>query len=150
MPTLRFTKRTIDALPHPERGQVLYRDEMLRGFGLRVGAQSKVFYVEGQVHQRTKRVTIGRADVMSVDAARKRAMSILSDMAEGMDPNAEKRREALEAITLGQAFDQFFVSRTSLAENTVDRYRRSCDLYLKDWRRRPLTETAAFRPFVIL
>ena len=140
MPTLRFTKRTIDALPHPEKGQVLYRDDMLRGFGLRVGARSKVFYVEGQVHQRTKRVTIGRADVIGVDAARKRAMAILSDMAEGKDPNAEKRREALESITVGQSFDQFFVSRTSLAESTVDRYRRSCDLYLKDWRRRPLTE----------
>lgn len=140
MASLNFTKRSIAALPHPEKGQSLYRDAVLRGLGLRVGAQSKVFYVEGQVHHRTKRVTIGRADVISVDTARKRAISILSDMAEGKDPNAEKRREALEAITVSQAFDRFFDSRTSLAASTVDRYRRSCDLYLKDWRRKPLTE----------
>lgn len=140
MAILHFTKRAIEALPNPEKGQTLYRDTILRGLGLRVGAKSKVFYVEGQVHHRTKRATIGRADVISVDAARKRAISILSDMADGKDPNAEKRREALEAITVGQAFDRFFASRTSLADSTVDRYRRSCDLYLKDWRRRPLTE----------
>lgn len=140
MTSLHFTKRSIEALPHPEKGQTLYRDTVLRGLGIRVGVRSKVFFVEGQVQRRTKRVTIGRSDVISVDAARKRAISILSDMAEGKDPNAEKRREAQEATTVGQAFDRFFASRTSLADSTVDRYRRSCDLYLKDWRRRPLTE----------
>ncbi len=51
----KFTKRTIDVVPHPERGQKLYRDETLRGFGLRVGARSKAFYVEGQVQGRTRR-----------------------------------------------------------------------------------------------
>jgi integrase len=140
MPSLHFTKRAIESVLPPESGQALYRDTILRGFGLRVGAQSKVFFVEGQISRRTKRVTIGRADVISVDDARKRAMSILSDMAEGKDPNAEKRREAQETITVGQAFDQFFASRTSLAASTVDGYRRTCNFYLKDWRRRPLTD----------
>ena len=123
MPSLHFTKRALETILPPDSGQVLYRDTIMRGFGLRVGAQSKVFFVEGQVHHRTKRVTIGRADVISVDAARKRAMSILSDMAEGKDPNAEKRREAQEAITVGQAFDRFFDARTSLAASSIDSYR---------------------------
>jgi integrase len=140
MPNLHFTKRALEAVLPPESGQVLYRDTIMRGFGLRVGAKSKVFFVEGQVHYRTKRVTIGRADVIGVDAARKRAMSILSDMAEGKDPNAEKRREAQEAITVGQAFDRFFDARTSLAASSIDSYRRTCNFYLKDWRRRPLTD----------
>ena len=81
MSSFRFTKRTVDAIEPPTDGQVLYRDTLLRGFGLRVGAQSRVFFVEGQVSRRTKRVTIGRADVICVDEARKRAMSILSEMA---------------------------------------------------------------------
>lgn len=41
MPTLRFTKRAVEQLPQPAKGQVLYRDEVLRGFGLRVGSASK-------------------------------------------------------------------------------------------------------------
>ena len=86
----RFTKRAIEARPYPATGQVLYRDEELRGLGLRVGQNSKVFFVEGQVHGRTKRVTIGRADVTSVDEARKRARAILSELATGKGPVAEK------------------------------------------------------------
>lgn len=41
MPTLRFNKRAVEQLPHPAKGQVLYRDEALRGFGVRVGASSR-------------------------------------------------------------------------------------------------------------
>ena len=139
MPTLRFTKRTIEALPHPNAGQVFYRDELLRGLGVRVGSQSKVYYVEGQVAGRTRRVTIGRADAVPVDEARKRALSILSDMAAGVDPNAEKRRVAQESLTLGQAFDRFFETRSGLANSTRESYRRSANLYLKDWKRSPVT-----------
>lgn len=139
MPTLRFTKRAVEALPHPEKGQVLYRDEMLRGFGVRVGAQSKVFYVESQVNGRTRRVTIGRADAVPVDEARKRALGILSEMAAGVDPNAEKRRVAQESLTLGQAFDRFFDTRSSLADSTRESYRRTVNLYLKDWKRTSVT-----------
>lgn len=139
MPSLRFTKRAVEALPHPQKGQVLYRDELLRGFGVRVGAQSKVFYVEGQVNGRTRRVTIGRADAVPVDEARKRALSILSEMAAGVDPNAEKRRVAQESLTLGQAFDRFFDTRSSLADSTRESYRRTVNLYLKDWKRSSVT-----------
>ncbi len=139
MPSLHFTKRAIEAISPPESGQVLYRDTGLRGFGLRVGSQSKVFFVEGQVNRRTKRVTIGRADVLSVDAGRKRALTILSDMATGTDPNAEKRKVAQESVTLGQAFDRFFAARNALAASTVDIYQRTINLYLKDWRRTAIT-----------
>jgi hypothetical protein len=48
MPRLNFTKRAIEAISPPESGQVLYRDAGLRGFGLRVGSRSKVFFVEGR------------------------------------------------------------------------------------------------------
>lgn len=139
MPTIRFTKRAVDALPHPKSGQVLYRDDMLRGFGLRVGSRSKVYFAEGQVNQRTRRVTIGRADVLSVDAARKRALSILSEMSAGVDPNAEKRRAIQESVTVGQAFDRFFSTRSSLAASTRDAYQRTARLYLKDWNRTSIT-----------
>jgi hypothetical protein len=62
MPSLRLTRTAINEIPFAQKGQVLYRDTMLPGFGLRVGAQSKVFFAEGQVNRRTRRVTIGRAD----------------------------------------------------------------------------------------
>lgn len=139
MPTLQFTKQKIDALPHPKSGQVLYRDTLLRGFGLRVGLGKKVFVVEGQAAGRSRRVTIGRTDIMSVDEARKRAMRILSDMAGGIDPNEEKRKKVIESFTVAEAFKSFFTIRTSLAPNTVSAYQRTSNLYLKDWAKIPIT-----------
>ncbi len=139
MPSLRFTRRAIDEIPFAQKGQVLYRDTMLPGFGLRVGAQSKVFFAEGQVNRRTRRVTIGRADVFAPEVARKKALTILGDMADGHDPNAEKRQEAAEQVTLGLALERFLEVRT-LSAHTVSHYQRTERLYLKSWRKTPLNE----------
>lgn len=138
MPSLRLTRRVIDELPHVEAGQVYYRDTMLPGFGLRVGARSKVYFAEGQVHGRTRRVTIGRADVFAPEVARKRALSLLGDMAEGRDPNEEKRKEGTDRITMGVAFERFFDTRTSLSPHTVSSYQRTARLYLRAWSKKPL------------
>jgi uncharacterized protein with GYD domain len=75
MPTVRPTKRSIEALPQPAPGQMLYCDEELRGFGLRVGARSKVFFVESQVRRRTVRVTIGLYGPFTPEQARREAIA---------------------------------------------------------------------------
>ena len=49
MPTIHLTRRTVLSLDHPERGQVLFRDNKLRGFGPRVGTRSKVYFAEGHL-----------------------------------------------------------------------------------------------------
>ncbi len=139
MPSVRLTRRAVDEIPFARKGQVLYRDTMLPGFGLRVGAQSKVFFVEGQVNRRTRRVTIGRADVFAPEVARKKALTILGDMADGHDPNAEKRQEAAEQVTLELALERFLEVR-SLSAHTVSHYQRTERLYLKSWRKKPLNE----------
>lgn len=140
MPNLRLTRRAIDDLPHTDSGQIFYRDTLLTGFGLRVGTQSKVYYAEGQVNRRTRRVTIGRADVFAPEIARKKAMALLAEMAEGLDPNAEKRREAVVKLTLADAFDTFFAARPHLSAYTVQNYTRTAKLYLKAWRKKPINE----------
>ena len=142
MSSLRFTKRAVEAIKHPASGQIFYRDAELRGFGLRVGAKSKVYFAEGQVNRKTRRVSIGRADVFCPDVARKLALPLLSDMAMGKNPNEEKRRRVQEQITLGQAFAAFFKARTNLSAHTVASYRRTADLYLKDWRSKPIAQIA--------
>ena len=100
MPNLRLTRRAIDEIPFPESGQIFYRDTLLTGFGLRVGAQSKVYFAEGQVNRRTRRVSIGRADVFAPEVARKKALALLGEMADGRDPNAAKRKQVVAKLTL--------------------------------------------------
>lgn len=140
MPNLRLTKSAVEAVPYPVNGQVLYRDTILPGFGLRVGARSKVFFAEGQVNRHTKRVTIGRADVFAPDVARKKALALLGDMAEGVNPNEVKRKAVVEQITLAKAFEDFFEARSHLAPLTVQNYTRTAKLYLKSWRKKPINE----------
>lgn len=140
MKKIRLTRKAIEGIHNPEHGQVLYRDAVLPGFGLRVGAKSKVFFVEGQVNYRTRRVTIGRADVLGVDDARRMAMETLAEMIRGIDVTAERRKAAADNITLENAFEEFFEARRSLTENSVATYSRSLHLYLRDWKQRPLAE----------
>lgn len=43
----KLTKSLIDSIPYPDSGQMFYRDSELKGFGLRVGTGSKVYFAEG-------------------------------------------------------------------------------------------------------
>lgn len=137
MPYIRLSKRTIEALPTPAAGQVLYRDTDLPGFGLRVGTRSQVFFAEGQVCRRTVRVTIGKNGPIAPERARKLAWGVLSEMAEGRDPNLAARVQRAQVVTLGEAFDAFFAGRPNLSPKTIPTYRRTIALYLKDWARKP-------------
>lgn len=82
IPSLRLTRRAIDKIPFAQIRQVLYRDTMLPGFGFRVGAQSKLLFAEGQVYRRTRRVTIGRADVFAPEVARQMVLKKHQDIGE--------------------------------------------------------------------
>lgn len=140
MPILHLTKRVVEALPHSETGQIFYRDTLLTGFGLRVGTKSKVYFVESQVKHRTVRTSIGRADIFPPEVARKKALSVLAEMAEGVHPNRAKRLELAEKISLGHAFDVFFAAKPYLSFWTVDAYTRTRDIYLLGWKRLSLQE----------
>jgi integrase len=138
MPALRLTRRAIDELPFATGGQILYRDTLLSGFGLRVGSRSKVYFAEGQVGRATRRVSIGRADVFAPEVARKKALALLGEMSEGRNPTEEKRKEKIERVTLALAFDRFFEARDKLSPITVNSYTRTAKLYLKGWRTKPM------------
>ncbi len=76
---MRFSDATIRALPAPEKGQKLYTDESISGFGLRVGARSRVFVLT--VGKERERITIGKfgPDGFTLDEAHKKAQAILRD-----------------------------------------------------------------------
>lgn len=140
MPSLRLTRRAVEGLPFSANGQVLYRDTVLTGFGVRVCARSKVYFAEKQVKGRTRRVSIGRADLFVPEVARKKALTLLADMAEGRNPTQEKRKEKVEQITLEGAFERFFAARTTLSPVTVKSYGRTVRVYLKAWAKKPIGE----------
>lgn len=66
------------------------------------------------------------------------AKKAVSQLAEGTNPNAEKRIEKARAITLAEAVEQYTATRT-LKASTIDDIRRAFDQVIPDWRKKALT-----------
>lgn len=136
----KLTKTLVEGLPTPESGQALYRDAELKGFGIRVGTGSKVYYAEGKVHGKTVRVTIGHHGVFTAEQARTEARNILGMIARGINPNDVEKARKARSITLSQVFEDYLTARRSLKPRTVYDYRRILSTYLADWQNKPLVE----------
>ena len=140
MPTIKLNKRNIEGLPVPLRGQVIYRDSDLPGFGLLAGTQARSFFVESQIDGRTVRATLGRYGRITPERARMLAMRALSEMAEGRHPSAQRRTIRSRSVTVEEAFAALFNGRSHLSPRTVKDYGRSVAVYLADWKQRPIAE----------
>ena len=88
----KLTKRLIESAALPNQGQVFLRDDMLRGFGVRLTAGSKSFFIEKLIHGQVRRLTLGRFGEMTLDEARALAKKRMVEIDEGRDPVAERRQ----------------------------------------------------------
>ena len=81
-----LTTRIVEALPISERETVVW-DRELPGFGVRVHPSgSKVYMVHKRSGGKSRRVTIGRHGVWSLDAARREAGGIIASLKNGETP----------------------------------------------------------------
>ena len=81
-----LTTRFVEALPASDREIVVW-DRELPGFGVRVHPSgSKVYMVHKRSGGKSRRVTIGRHGVWSLDAARREAGGIIASMKNGETP----------------------------------------------------------------
>ncbi len=106
MPNL--TKIVVDhAQARPGKHTYIY-DSKLKGFSLRISkAGVKAFCVEYRLSKKmTRRVTLGRFGVLTVDQARSAAKDILLTVALGGDPAADKKRKNNE-ITVKDLLDRY-------------------------------------------
>lgn len=139
---LKLTQATVDRLLPPARGQRLYYDSQLRGFGVRVGITSKAYFAEWRVGGRagrTVRKTIGRHGAFTPDQARTRAMALLSRMQLGEDPFVAERRARVQRVSLAQAHAAFLAARKALKPTTVRDYDYCYQRYFADWHDKPLS-----------
>lgn len=138
---LRFTKAVLEALEPPGAGRAYYHDTGVPGLLLQVTAQgAKSFMLQRRVNGRPVRVTLGRFPPMTVEAARRFGQATLARMAEGVNPNAERREARARAITLGEVLDDYLAART-LKPKTVALYRWLVEDpagAFADWKDRPL------------
>ena len=96
MPVLKLRQADVRVLPHVGLGvkhQCIYWDEALACFGLRVYPSGRRVYVCSYRIRRRKRLALlGRADVLTLDQARKMAITYLGKVAGNEDPQNELDR----------------------------------------------------------
>lgn len=136
---MKLTKSTIDRLTPPESGQVIHRDDTLKGFGVRCTPGAMAFIVEKRVEGRNRRITLGKVGELTAEQARKEAQKLLGQIAQGRDPVAEKKEEELQAKTLGEVFQDYLTARKELKPKTISHYSRVLDLHFSDWMKKPMT-----------
>ena len=137
----RFTKAFLQSLAPPSKGRDYWHDTAVSGLLIQVTERgTKSFMVQRRVGGRPVRVTLGRFPPMTIESARRLAYEHLARMAEGINPNAEKRDAKARAITLGEVLSDYLSAKT-LKPKTKDLYRWLIEDQagaFADWKARPL------------
>ncbi|MBV6776886.1 integrase family protein [Xanthomonas euvesicatoria] len=103
----KLTQSFVKSLPPAAAGeQALYMDDELTGFGLRVSATKKVFYLQVRIGKKVPKRKLGEYGPMTVDQARKKALLLKAQWLEGKDPYAERERGPIDA-TLEELFLEY-------------------------------------------
>jgi integrase len=137
MPTVKLTKRTVDAA-EPRTFRYELWDSDLRGFGLRVQPSGlKTFFVRYRAGAGGRGATkeffpIGRyGEHLTPDEARRRAREVLGAVAGGENP-AEARRKERQADTVSQVAEAFMAEhvRTKRKPTTAAHYQHVIDAHV--------------------
>lgn len=141
MPRLALTEKTVAKLPAKTGRQTLYWDDgprAVRGFGVLCSGttHNKAFVVQRDLPGgRTRRVTIGGVNELSVEDARKRAADLVLEMRRGVDPKAR-----VICATLRETMHAYRRARgDALRGRSLEHYSQ-IERYVGDWMDRPLTE----------
>lgn len=143
----KLTKAFVENLPLAESTAERYTcwDTLLPGFGVSVGQGAKTYIVHARQRGTGKQTkhTIGRANIIGLDAARDKARNILAALQEGVNPkqqDAEARRQRrIEEITIKQVFDEYRDVRKRLKSSTADDYLDDLKLYTPEWLDAPIS-----------
>jgi len=148
MAKLKLTKAAIERVPLTTKGQEIYWDTDLKGFGLVAGMNTKSFVVQTNIQGKAVRVTLGPVGLRSIDEYRERARRQIGAMKDGIDPREEAKREIREkraeeerSVTLDTVFTEFKKAKASkLKEDTLKDYEGVMRRNFGDWLETPLKE----------
>jgi integrase len=135
--THNLTANFVDKTPLPTEGEVFYRDRSIRGFALRVNwGGTKSWILEGRVHGRVRRMTLGRHPVMTLAQARQKALEWKSTITTGGDPTANDERN-----TTFKTLADRYIEHARLHKKSWSGDARMLELYVpKAWNTRRLSD----------
>jgi integrase len=144
--TIKFTEARVAALRvEVKSGRVEYQDELVQALWLRVSATSASWYVIKRIPGGDRqRILLGRADEISVSAARAESQKVIGKLMAGQDVLAEKRARkattARESLTLREGLEIYLAERDKLRPATRLTYERDLRTTFGDYMDRPLVD----------
>jgi integrase len=126
----KLTKRYIDGVEAPERGERWIADGELKGFYLQVRPATKSFVVKYKVRGVSRSFTIGRYGPVTPEQARREAQQVIAAVHRGEDPGRQ-RAEKKEALSFEEVVRLYLedAART-LKPKTHGEYKRLLDSYI--------------------
>ena len=140
MKKFNFTKSDIEKLTPPEKGVSTYFDTGFKGLKLYVTANGvKTFFVRKMVNGRDERFILGQYPDLSIQNARDKALLTLSDLANGRNPNEEKKANRAEQ-KLGDLFIEFMERYSKKEKKSWVYDQREIPKFYGDWFKRRLSD----------
>lgn len=141
--TFSFTKLALEGLPFAASGKrVVYHDTSKQAVGLqlRVSTTAKTFFVQKRVNGVPQRIVLGRFPEVTIEQARKQAAKWAVQIAEGVDPRSEKKRQKLDVKTLSGVLSDYFTVRKELKATTKNDMLKAMNEVCSEWLDKPLNK----------
>lgn len=142
--SFKFTNKTISNLTPASKGITYYHDTQTRGLGIYVtktGVQT--YFVYRRIDGKPLRIVLGRADELTLEQARDKAIKTHWQISEGIDPH-DKKRAIQQESTFGELWSLYLdrhakLHRKASCRNDESIYR----LYLAPWADKKLSQITA-------
>jgi len=135
---MKLTKNIVENKKLPTKGQAFLWDSETRGFGVRLTPTARTYVAQARVNGVTRRVTLGKHGILTVQGARKKAIKELVKMLEGKDPVVEKKRALAQSVTLKQVVTAYLKDRRSLKDSSKADILKHLNNAFSDWADKPI------------
>lgn len=131
---LNFTVKALQSLPLPEKGKrAYYRDNGVAGLTLDVRSSgSKSFYLYKFLNGKPERIFLGVFPDLTIENARKAATIHKASIAQGKNPQDEKRK-IRDEITFGDLFRDYLERHSKLTKKSWAYDEREVKKFLSQW-----------------
>lgn len=137
---VKLTKKFIDSVEYTAKGTDIYMDDLLTGFALRVGKQSKRYTLHKRINGKLYRDEVEETHLITLTEAREKASIMMANIKKGMHvydglhENLDNLKDKTNNVpTLKEAYDYFKSTKTNLAEGTIITYDRQILNKLNEW-----------------
>ncbi len=132
MSKINITERFIKTLTPPASGNVIYWDEKLSGFGIRITANKAISFVfrYRNKNREQKNYTIGRYPQMYLSFAKEKCLELYGDIIKGLDP-LEQKHKINKDLNLKELADEYLeYSKNRLKPKSISNYKQILTAYI--------------------